>query len=80
MELMEKDVDSLQKKRPEPKTTTYVCRRGEQGSAMRLNAEPTAEQWKRLGELGFERAREGERFVREVACPRQLRRLLVYVR
>lgn len=47
----------------------YVCQCGVPGSAVRLNGEPTADQWTQLAKLGFERATLGERFRRDVACP-----------
>jgi hypothetical protein len=52
-----------------PQPAAYMCRRGVSQSAARLTREPTAAEWAKLAELGFERARVGQHYRRNIVCP-----------
>ncbi len=50
-------------------TTVHICRPGVPRSAMRLNREPSEDEWKIFQQMGFERARLGPRYRHSVRCP-----------
>ena len=52
-----------------PRSAVYMCRRGVPQSAARLTREPTDAEWAKLAELGFERAKQGQHYRRNVVCP-----------
>lgn len=52
-----------------PRAAVYMCRKGVPQSAARLTREPTAAEWAKLAELGFERARAGRHYRRNIVCP-----------
>ncbi len=47
----------------------YICRPGSPHSAMRLDTEPSQDDWKIFHRMGFARAELGERYRKNVRCP-----------